>query len=118
MPLFCLVFNCPNKKSKRKDLTFCRVPKIIKNQGEETEILSAERRRRWLTAISVISRDNLTNKILDYDLVCGEHFHCGKEAHLFCGISGTSIGYHRKQNQEKARRQLNVERAWSRKMVK
>ena len=37
MPLFCLVFNCPNKKSKRKDLTFCRVPKIIKNQGEETE---------------------------------------------------------------------------------
>ena len=39
MPLFSLDFNFPNKKSKRKDLTFCRVPKIIKNQGEETEIL-------------------------------------------------------------------------------
>ena len=83
MPLFCLAFNCPNKKSKRKDLTFRRVPKIIKNQGEETEILSAERRRRWLTAISVISRDKLTNKILEYDRVCGEHFHSGKAAHLW-----------------------------------
>ena len=67
------------KKSKRNDLTFCRVPKIIKNQGEETEILSAERRRRWLTAIS---RDDLTDKILEYDRVCGEHFHSGKAAPL------------------------------------
>ena len=89
MPLFCLVFNCPNKKSKRKDLTICRVPKIIKNQGEEMEILSAERRRRWLTAIS---RDDLTDKILEYDRVCGEHFHSGKAAPLW--VSGTSIGYH------------------------
>ena len=24
---------------KRKDLSFCRVPKVIKNQGEEMEIL-------------------------------------------------------------------------------
>lgn len=80
MPVFCLVFNCSNKKSKRKDLTFCRVPKIIKNQGEETEILSTERRRRWLTAIS---RDDLTDKILEYDRVCGEHFHSGKAAPLW-----------------------------------
>ena len=80
MPLFCLVFNCPNKKSKRKDLTFCRVPKIIKNQGEETEILSAERWRRWLTAIS---RADLTDKILEYDRVCGEHFYSGKAAPLW-----------------------------------
>ena len=56
------------------------MPKIIKNQGEETEILSAERRRRWLTAIS---RDDLTDKILEYDRVCGEHFHCGKAAPLW-----------------------------------
>ena len=79
MPLFYLVFNCPNKKSKRKDLTFCRVPKIIKNQGEETKILSAERRQRRLTAIS---RDDLTDKILEYNRVCGEHFHSGKAAPL------------------------------------
>ena len=56
------------------------MPKIVKDQGEETEILSAERRRRLLNAISVISRDNLTDKILEYDRVCEEHFHSGKAA--------------------------------------
>ena len=89
MPLFCLVFNCLNKKSKQRDLTFCWVLKIINNQGEETGILSAERRRRWLTAIS---RDDLTDKMLEYDRVCGEHFLVKQ---LLFGISGTSIGYHR-----------------------
>ena len=39
MPAFCVVLNCSNDKSKRKDLSFCRVPKVIKNQGEEMEIL-------------------------------------------------------------------------------
>lgn len=45
MPGFCLALNCSNDKSKRKDLSFCRVPKVIKNQGGEMEILSSERRR-------------------------------------------------------------------------
>ena len=52
MPAFCLVLECSNDKSKRKDISFCCVPNVIKNQGEEMEILSTERRRKWLSAIS------------------------------------------------------------------
>ena len=52
MPSFCLVVGCSNNKKKNSDLWFCRVPKIVTNQGEETEILSTERRTRWLAAIS------------------------------------------------------------------
>ena len=80
MPAFCPVLECSNDKSKRKDLSFCRVPKVIKNQGEEKEILSTERRRKWLSAIS---RQDLTDKVLQNDRVCGEHFHSGKAAPLW-----------------------------------
>lgn len=80
MPTFCLVLNCSNDNSKRKDLSFCRVPKVIQNQGEEMEILSSERRRRWLSAIS---RQDLTDKILQNDRVCGDHFRSGKAAPLW-----------------------------------
>ena len=80
MPAFCLILKCSNDKSKRKDLSFCRVPRIIKNQGEEVETLSTERRQKWLSAIS---RDDLTEKKLQNDRVCGEHFHSGKAAPLW-----------------------------------
>ena len=80
MPAFYLVLECYSNKSKRKDLSFCRVPKVIKNQGEEMEILSTERRRKWLSAIS---RQDLTDKILQNDRVYGEHFHSGKAAPLW-----------------------------------
>jgi hypothetical protein len=53
MPTFCVVLNSSNDKSKRKVLPFCRVPKVIKNQGEEMEIFWTERRRRWLSAIFI-----------------------------------------------------------------
>ncbi|XP_022783277.1 chromatin assembly factor 1 subunit A-like [Stylophora pistillata] len=65
---------------KNPGLCFCRVPKIVTNQGEETEILSAERQTRWLAAIS---RADLTEKILENDRVCGIHFHSGKAAQLW-----------------------------------
>ena len=77
MPNFCLVLNCADDNSKRKDLSFCRVPKVITNQGEKMEILTSERRRKWLSSIS---RQDLTDKILRNDRVCGEHFHSGKAA--------------------------------------
>ena len=80
MPAFCLVLECSNDKSKPKDLSFCRLLKVIKNQGEEIEILSTERRQKWLSAIS---RQDLTDKILENDRVCGEHFHSGKDAPLW-----------------------------------
>ena len=52
---------------------------MIKNQGESTEALSEERRRLWLAAIS---RADLTEKILENDRVCVDHFHSGKAAPL------------------------------------
>lgn len=114
MPSFCLVLKCSNDRSKRKDLAFCRVPKIITSQDEETEILSTERRRRWLTAIS---RDDLTDKIMGNDRVCGEHFHSGTAAPLWDKwnvdwVPSLKLGHEKlkvsealfQQSQEKSRR--------------
>ena len=80
MPSFCLIVGCSNDRSKCPDLSFCRVPKIITNQGEETEVLSTERRTKSLAAIS---RDDLTEKILENYRVCSIHFHSGKAANLW-----------------------------------
>ena len=41
------------------------------------EELTAERRRRW---ISAISRENLTDSILENDWVCSKHFVSGEPA--------------------------------------
>ena len=43
MPTFCLMIGCSNDKKSCPNLSFCRVPAIIKNEGEAAEILSAER---------------------------------------------------------------------------
>ncbi|PFX22394.1 hypothetical protein AWC38_SpisGene13073 [Stylophora pistillata] len=80
MPSSCLVVGCSNHKKKNPGLCFCRVPNIVTNQGEETQILSTERRTQWLAAIS---RADLTEKILENDRVCGIHFHSGKAAQLW-----------------------------------
>ena len=50
VPVFCLVLKCANNQGKRKDLSLCRVPKVVNRQGEEMEILSIL--KRWLPAIS------------------------------------------------------------------
>ena len=80
MLAFCLVLECSNDKSKRKDPSFCRVPKVIESQDEKVEILSTERRRKWRSAMS---RQDLTNNILQNYRVCGEHFYSGKVAPLW-----------------------------------
>ena len=38
----CLILKYSNNKSKRKDHTFGRVPKIIKNQREEADTVCEE----------------------------------------------------------------------------
>ena len=68
------------RQEKCPHISFCRVPKVIKNQGESTEALSEERRRLWLEAIS---RTDFTKKILENDWVCGDHFHSGEAAPLW-----------------------------------
>ena len=112
MPAFCLVLNCSNDKSKRKDLSFCRVPKIIKNQGEFMEILSTECRRRWLLSIS---RQDITDKKMENNRVCGEHFNSGKAAPLWDKfnvdwVPSLNMG-HQKSNITKASLQRSQDKA-------
>ena len=57
-----------------------RIPSVVTNQGEETRILSEERRKKW---ISAISRKDLTDSILEHGRVCGRHFISGKAAKLW-----------------------------------
>ena len=80
--------NCSNAKDKRPDLGFCKVSKIVTNQGPEIEELTAERRRLW---ISAISRDDLTEKVLANDCVCGEHFLTGQAAFISIFSAGISF---------------------------
>ena len=61
---------------------------MITNQDEESEILSTERRTKWLVAISP---EDLTENTLENDPVCSIHFHSGKAAPC-CGINLIQIG--------------------------
>lgn len=72
---FYLIVGRGSKCSPGISLTFSRVPSIVKNQREEAENLSHERRSRW---ISAISRADVTEKILENDRVYGRHFVSGK----------------------------------------
>ena len=77
--VLCLIVSCGNKMGKKQPnaekLSFFRVPYVVVNQGEFIEEITAERRRRW---ISAISRDDLTDFILQYDQVCSKHFVSGQ----------------------------------------
>ena len=79
MPM-CLIVGCSRKTGRGKGVRLYRVPAIITNQGPEVEELSIERRRLW---ISAISRADLTDKILNSDKVCDQHFHSGTAAPLW-----------------------------------
>ena len=79
MPM-CLIDGCSRKTGRGKGVRLYRVPAIITNQGPEVEELSIERRRLW---ISAKSRADLTDKILNSDKVCDQHFHSGTAAPLW-----------------------------------
>ena len=70
MPM-CLILGCSYRSGRNEGIGMFRLPAIAVNQGEEAEELSRERRRLWLSAIS---RDGLTEKILNNDRVCENHF--------------------------------------------
>jgi len=73
--VLCLIVGCGNRSGRDKGLYFAKVPLTIENQGQEARELSEERRSGW---ISAISRDNLTDTILENNNVCGKHFVSGK----------------------------------------
>ena len=81
--VLCLMVNCGNKTGKKSNteqgIKFYRVPAVITDEGELTEKLTAERRRKW---ISAISREDLTEKKLSNDRVCSVHFVSGKPAKI------------------------------------
>ena len=66
---------CSKRSGRDKDVSFYRVLVIIRNEGELTEELTTERRRKW---ISAISRDDITEKKMENDRVCSSHFVSGK----------------------------------------
>ena len=68
--VLCLIVSCGSKSGRDKGLYFVRVPSVLTNQGEEVQKISEERRSRW---ISAISRDDLTEEILENDRVCEKH---------------------------------------------
>ena len=78
MPM-CLIVECSRKSGGARGIRLYRVPAVVTNQGPEVEELSLERRRR---RISAISRDDLTEKILNNDRVCDQHFHSRTAAPL------------------------------------
>ena len=73
----CLIVGCSRKSGRDKGIYFARVPFIVTNQGEKAQELSEEGRSRW---ISAISRDDLTEEILEHDRVCEKHFVSGRAA--------------------------------------
>ena len=79
--VLCLIVGCANKTGKsrgdKEKTRFFRVPRVITNQGEFFEELTSTRRRWW---ISAISRDDLTEVILENDRVCSKHFVSGEPA--------------------------------------
>ena len=68
--VLCLIVSCGSKSGRDKGLYFVRVPSVVTKQGEEAHKISEERRSRW---ISAISRDDLTEEILENDPVCEKH---------------------------------------------
>ena len=75
--VLCLMVNCHSRTVRDKEISFFRVPVIVKNQGEACKELLIERRRRWLSAIS---RDGLTENLIQSGRVCSRHFVQGKPA--------------------------------------
>ena len=75
--VLCLIVGCGNRSGRDKGLYFAKVPSIIENQGKKARDLSEERRSRWILAIS---RDDLTDTILENDRVCEKHFVSGRAA--------------------------------------
>ena len=77
--VLCAIFGCGTRTVRDKGVYMARIPSVVVNKGDEIRILSEERRKKW---ISAISRKDLTYSILEHGRVCGRHFISGKAAKL------------------------------------
>lgn len=116
MPM-CLIVWCSRKTGQDKGIRLYRVPAVVTNQGPEVEELSTCIERWWLW-ISAISRDNLTEKILNSDRVCDRHFHSGAAAPLwdrynFDWVPTLNLGHGKSatQREQNAARDARAERS-------
>ncbi len=73
--VLCVVFGCSKRSGRDKDISFYRIPKIIKTKGEKGEQLSRKRRLGFLSAIG---RADLTEKILINDRIMFQTFRIGE----------------------------------------
>ena len=48
----CIVVGCWRKSEKKNTEGFLRMPSFVKNQGEEFEETTTERRNLWISAVS------------------------------------------------------------------
>ena len=79
MPILCCVYSCKNVQKKDSEVSFYSIPSVIKNQGQEIQKLSKERRNQWFSAIH---RLDDSWKKTEYWRVCGIHFFSGKPSNL------------------------------------
>ena len=78
--VLCAIVGCGTRSVRDKGVSMARIPSVITSQGEEVRKLSEERRNKW---ISAISREDLTEAILERGRVCGKHFISGEAAKLW-----------------------------------
>ena len=119
--VLCLFVDCHARSGRDKDVSFFRVPVIDRNHGEEEEERSAERRTKWIAAIS---RDHLTEQILKNDRVCSRHFISGRPANSWDKYNADwvptlNLGHTKSNNKDKGKVvQERTERAKARRKKK
>ena len=77
--LICCAVGCTNKTDKDSPLRFHHIPRIRTKHGEDSWILSTERRKKWFSAIK---RSDINVNALHH-IVCSVHFLSGKPTALF-----------------------------------
>ena len=76
--VICCVIGCHNRPEWKRQ-NFYYVPRIRVKHGEDSEILSTERRKKWFAAI----RRSDLNQEANHHRVCSDHFVSGKASALF-----------------------------------
>ena len=77
--VICCVVGCTNKPDKDLPLRFYHIPRIRSKHGEDSLILSTERRKKWF---SISKRSDINVNAL-HQIVCSVDFVSGKPAALF-----------------------------------
>lgn len=83
----CAIFECKNRTGNKNNVLkgvavkFFRLPAVRLREGEESRVLSEERRRLWKAAIN--RKDITTEETWSRTFVCSRHFAGGVSAHPF-----------------------------------